>query len=232
MYHSVTFGDKNTYDDWNLASTSMPIIQPPSVKSRSIGVPGKNGTLDVTEAITGYPLFENREGTLEFVMLDTSEDWTQKCTDISNYLHGQTLKLSLEDDPNWYYEGYFYVDELKSEEYFSTISIGYVLYPFKRLIEEFSLPLFASTEYADYDFPAILIGREPIIPKFEVQCTNDNGVHVKYYDKEKGTEKEVYLYNGTTETEDLMFYGNDLTLSLKCDYGYATVTITFLIGAI
>ena len=45
--------------------------------------------------------------------------------------HGKALKAILEDDPGFYYEGRFWVDEWKSDKYYSTITINYNVYPFK-----------------------------------------------------------------------------------------------------
>ena len=31
FYHSVVFGEKNTWDDWHLVPSSRPVINPPDV---------------------------------------------------------------------------------------------------------------------------------------------------------------------------------------------------------
>ena len=60
MYHSITFGDKNTFDDWHLIPTSRPVIAPPPFRSHTEDIPGGFGSLDLSEALTGYPLNDNR----------------------------------------------------------------------------------------------------------------------------------------------------------------------------
>ena len=131
MYHSVTFGDKNTWDDWHLIPTSRPLFAPPEPRSRYVEIPGTDGNLNLSEILTGYPVFNNREGSMEFAVANDYWDWTVAYSTIMNYLHGKALKAILEDDPGFYYEGRFWVDEWKSDKYYSTITINYNVYPFK-----------------------------------------------------------------------------------------------------
>lgn len=70
--HSVTFGDKNSYDEWRIVPTSRPVIAPPAVKKKTLEIPGANGVLDISSSLTGFPVFENRTGSIEFVVLN---DW-------------------------------------------------------------------------------------------------------------------------------------------------------------
>ena len=41
MDHSVTFGDKNTWTDWKLIPSSLPVINTPAPKVSMIDIPGK-----------------------------------------------------------------------------------------------------------------------------------------------------------------------------------------------
>ena len=66
MYHSITFGSKNTWEDWHLVPTSRPLFLPPKQKKSITDIPGGDGVLDMSEALTGYPVFNNREGSFEF----------------------------------------------------------------------------------------------------------------------------------------------------------------------
>lgn len=149
MYHSLLFGDeitfdetdgmqltseKNTWDDWHLIPSSRPVISPPSVRKSAVTIPGAHGSLDTTTLLTGYPLFENRSGSLEFYVDQGYWDWTTAYMTIMSYLHGRVRKMILEDDPSWYYEGRFSVNQWKSNKDFSTITINYDLYPFKRYV--------------------------------------------------------------------------------------------------
>lgn len=148
MYHSVTFGSKNTWDDWHLVSASRPKIAMPAVKSKWVDIPGTDGQMELYRRIYGVPLYENREGTLEFVVHDYGHrTWSELYSEIAMYLHGQPMTLVLEDDPDYYYEGVMSVGEWKSGAYASSISINYKLRPFKFEIDED----FPNWDPLDYD---------------------------------------------------------------------------------
>ena len=72
MYHSITIGDKNTWDDWKMIPVSRPVVAPPVEKILSVDVPGRDGTTYLSKSLTGYPVFKAREGSWEFY-LDTDE---------------------------------------------------------------------------------------------------------------------------------------------------------------
>lgn len=133
MYHSITFGEKNTFDDWHLIPTSRPVITPPSLRSQTVDIPGGFGTLDLSEALTGYPLYDNRTGSIEFAVInDKWPKWTVAYQTILDYLHGKRMKMVLEDDPSYYYIGRFTVENWESGDDYSTITINYDLYPYKK----------------------------------------------------------------------------------------------------
>lgn len=132
MYHSVTYGEKNTWEDWHLIPKTRPLFNPPSLKENYVDIPGGNGVLDLTEVLTGYPVYNNRTGSHEYYVANGYQDWDVLYSEIMNYLHGKSLVASLEDDPTFYYEGRFTVNSWKSDKNWSTIVIDYNVYPYKR----------------------------------------------------------------------------------------------------
>lgn len=134
MYHSVTIGDKNTWDDWHLIPTTRPLFNPPSVKTNLVSIPGGDGSLDLTTALTGRPTFENRKGSWTFAVQNGFKDWTALYSEIMVYLHGQKFRAILEDDPGYFYEGRFSVNAWKSNKDYSEITIDYEVGPYKKEI--------------------------------------------------------------------------------------------------
>lgn len=144
MYHSVTFGSMNTWNNWHLIPTSRPVFDPPEVKTQYVDIPGGNGVLDLTESLNGRVSYGQRKGSMEFAVVSsykaldgefvdrTYGEWQDRYMMIMNYLHGKKLKAVLEDDPYWYYEGRFTVNQWKSDEHRSMITIDYDVYPYKR----------------------------------------------------------------------------------------------------
>lgn len=131
MYHSITFGDKNTWDDWHLIPSSLPVFSPPGVKTNYIDIPGKSGSIDVTESLTGHPLYNSREGSFEFYVIPDYATWVETFTMISRYLHGQAMDAVLEDDRGYRYHGRFSVNSYKSEKDWDKIVIDYHVDPYK-----------------------------------------------------------------------------------------------------
>lgn len=141
MYHSITFGTKNTWDDWHLVPEEDPLVAPPKLVEKMIAIPGATKMLDLTDAQVGYPQFENRTGTWNFKVLNSYfgdgyayKEPTELMSEIMNYLHGKRMKCILEDDSSFYYYGRFQVASWNQEPNYSTITIDYDLLPFKREI--------------------------------------------------------------------------------------------------
>ena len=110
MYHSITIGEKNTWDDWHLIPSSRPLFNPPPVKTNYIEIPGGDGIIDLTTALTGRPVYGNRTGSWDFYVENGWMDWHVLYSEIMVYLHGQKFQAILEDDPDYYYEGRFDVN--------------------------------------------------------------------------------------------------------------------------
>lgn len=131
MYHSITIGDKNTWSDWHLIPASRPLVNPPPVKTNMIEIPGADGTLDLTESMAGRATFGDRTGSWTFYVDNDHGEWSDIYSDIMAYLHGKQLTCYLEDDPLFYYEGRFSVNQWMSESWNSKIVINYEVGPYK-----------------------------------------------------------------------------------------------------
>lgn len=147
MYHSIDFfyidpltnegGSKvNTWDDWGLVGSSRPTIAPPKPVTNLIKIVGATKFYNASEILTGYPTYESRTGSIEFIVLNDwnkpdAKRWIDIYNEVCEYLHGHELCCVLEDEPEYYYTGVFSVNEFKSGEYNSNIVIDYELQPYK-----------------------------------------------------------------------------------------------------
>lgn len=202
MYHSVTYGEKNTWDDWHLIPTSRPLFNPPGIKTSYLDIPGANGIIDLTESLTGYPVYENRTGSQEYIVLNGYKPWDVIYSEIMNYLHGQRMKAVLEDDKAFYYEGRFSVNRWKSDKNWSLITIDYDVYPYKKELNssaedwlwdpfDFETGIindFKSVE-VENSVSVIVIGRQEYIsPTFTIDSDDGSGMDVVF-------ESETYHMN-------------------------------------
>ena len=154
-FHSITIGDdtngyKNTWDDWHLVPSSRPLISPPPVKESFVELVGGDGYLDLTEKLSGKPVYGNRTGTWEFIVINDGQisssvpyrKWTVLYSDIMRWLHGKRYRIVLNDEPGWYYTGRLVVAGWSSNPNNSTITIGYNVEPYKRSLSNSNLKKF------------------------------------------------------------------------------------------
>ena len=152
-FDGVNIGAGNTRHtslDWFLAPTDRPSIDKAPLKEHYIDIPGTNGGLDLTESLTGFPLYDYIEGEIEFDILNERKlpilnnnfelinekeiSWEILNRDIRSFLNGKERYMMLEDDPSWYYKGRFNVEKYdSSEDSHSKITISYKVYPYKKL---------------------------------------------------------------------------------------------------
>ena len=140
MYHSITFGTvsngqitgKNTWNDWHLIPSTRPVIAQASISPTMMEVPGrKNGPINSTYFLTNKVVYGARSGSLEFLVDNYHENWESIRTKIVSFLHGQAMQMVLEDDPLYYYDGRFSLNEWRSENWNSVVIINYNLKPYK-----------------------------------------------------------------------------------------------------
>lgn len=251
MYHSITFGEKNTWDDWRLVPSSRPVFNPPTQKVKTLDIPGGDGVIDLSQALTGYPVYQNRTGSIEFIVMNGFKPWHMAYSDIMDYLHGQTMRAVLEDDPEYFYEGRFTVNAWKSEKDWSRIVIDYSVGPYKWSVlsslddwlwDPFNFQngvirtalfkdIAVTTDVKSRKLDAALFGRAPVCPRFDVSSTAGRGVYVRFVNPQLGIDISKLLPDGTIQIPEFVFFGTqDTTIYLWCDSGTGTVSIDFRQG--
>lgn len=231
--HGITFGTKHTWRDWRLVPTSRPVFLPPDAKTVEIDIPGADGTLDLTESLTGDVAFHNRSGSLEF-RVENRSNWVNVYSEIMDYLHGRRMRAILDDDLNYYYIGRFYVSNWKSEKNRSLIVIDYTVEPYK--MERFSS--LEDWEWDPFDFETGIIReykeiridgtmtltimmegrRKTVVPVFTVTSDDGSGMQVQF----NGTTYQ--LPDGTSRVLNIMIRSGADTLSFT---GNGTVSIDY-----
>lgn len=132
----VKFDSKHSYDDFGLilSSKSVPLPKP---KTESVTVPGSDGELDLSTALTdGEVKFNNRTLTFKFSLLTKSRTWEGIKSAISNYLHGKKMKIILDVDKAFYYVGRCTVDPFSESKKGATMTIKVDAEPYKYDIQD------------------------------------------------------------------------------------------------
>lgn len=251
MYHSITFGEKNTWDDWRLVPASRPVFNPPSQKVKTVDIPGGDGLIDLSQALTGYPVYQNRTGSFEFVVMNDFKPWHIAYSDIMDYLHGQSMRAFLEDDPEYFYEGRFTVNAWRSEKDWSRIVIDYSVGPYKWSVlsslddwfwdpfnfqtgiirTAFFKNIAVTTATRIQELDALLYGRAPVCPRFIVSTTAKRGVHIRFVNPQLNLDITNLVPDGTSQIPEFLFFGDKgAAIYLWCDSGSGTVSIDFRQG--
>lgn len=176
---------RHTWKDWCLVPTSRPFVVRPEVNETWMEIPGMNGQYDLTDKLHNYPTYGLREGSWEFhvahdvaaLKFGVPEEmaWNRVVDAIANYLHGQGLRCILDDDPRWYYDGRFKINQYKSNKYYSTITIDYKLQPYKWDVLTTANPNWAWDPFefvTDTAMPTTIIYNDDT--KEYTKTTNDN----------------------------------------------------------
>lgn len=189
MIISMNVAGKNTYDDLGLIMT-VGEMKPPAMKSYKVDVPGGNGSINLTKALNGDAVYENRSMKFLFTLADEGDDFEVKKTQISNLLHGQEYEFTLSFDPQYTYRGWFSVDayERKGNLKQITVSVDAEPYKSKGVKTDFFNVTDGIVAYLDS-------GRKMVKPVFE--CSGDTIIVFE--------GKRYVLPAGTYTINDLYF---------------------------
>lgn len=125
-----TFGGKHTLTDFGMYPKSKIIFAPPVLKTNYIDIPSSNGSIDYTELTTGQVFYENRRGSVNFIIL-TGNTYETVYSQVLAHFHGKTMNVILDDDPNYFYRGRFSINDWYSREGVSSLTLDYNLEPYK-----------------------------------------------------------------------------------------------------
>lgn len=177
--------------------------------------------------------------------------WHMAYSDIMDYLHGQTMRAILEDDPEYFYEGRFTVNAWKSEKDWSRLVIDYDVGPYKWknlssidnwLWDPFNFQngviqaalfrnIAVTTEMKEIELDAVMYGRAPVCPRFIVQSSEGRGVHVRFVNRQLSIDLTKLLPDGTIQIPEFILFGDyGGTIYLWVDDGTGTVSVDFRQG--
>lgn len=217
----------HTFEDWNLKWYDIQLGFP-EVKTHYIDVPGANGVIDLTQALTGDVKYKNRSLSLSFDYIGDFYKWQTIVSKIANLLHGQQVKIILDIDKSHYYLGRISINTSKSNVAQGDIVLSGSVDPYKYeltssvqewLWDSFNFETDVIREYQDLQVAGALklnvVGsRMPHIPTFI--CNGPLTVEFKgmTYDLPAGVSKvlDIVIREGDNE---LLFRGNG---SVSVDY--------------
>lgn len=231
--YGVTFNGKHSFRNYRLLPTAMPVISPPEVKTFYVEVPGADGSLDLTEVLTGYPTYGDRTGEFEFQIYAPKEEWYDVYNNVIHDLNGISADVSLDEDPEYYYKGRLTVGVLEADKFTARIPITGVFSANKYVDETltgndwlwdpFDFENGIAREYYKIyirdEMTITLIGSELLAcPNFKL---------VSGFLKVIANGHEYVLHSGDNLFADIVLTEEDLDIKLR---GRGVVTITYRVG--
>ena len=124
----ITIDGVNTVDlGLELTSMSIPL---PDLEEKTLEIPGMSGSLDMTE-IYGYITYKNRKLKFVFTMNGTYDQWALQTQRLAEMFHGKKVKITPNNDINYYYVMRVNVSSTKNNDVFTDITISGTAEPFK-----------------------------------------------------------------------------------------------------
>lgn len=127
---TVTFGTKNSYDDFGLILTDKDIGFP-EPKLEEVDVIGADGVIDLSEVLNDDIKYKTRKLQFTFTVLKGNKDWASTVADVANYLHGKKLRIQMDFDPAYYYTGRCKINSFKTSKRLCTITIDAECEPYR-----------------------------------------------------------------------------------------------------
>ncbi len=131
MINGVTFGTKHSYKDFGLI-LSKKQISLPTPQTEKVSIPGRDGDLDLTEALgAGIVRFGNRNLKLTFAIPNMKEYGLTRQSKLANYLHGQKMRIILDEEREYYYSGRCVINPIESNKAIGKVVIDCDVDPYK-----------------------------------------------------------------------------------------------------
>jgi len=83
-------------------------LEPPEPKTYTVDIPGGNGVIDLTDALSGDTVYNNRSQEFDLYAIGV-DNFEKLKTDVSNLLHGKSFNYKITMDPDYTYHGRFAV---------------------------------------------------------------------------------------------------------------------------
>lgn len=207
--NGVRFGSLHSYDDFRMILKSK-TIPPPEPKTSIIEVPGADGSLDLSTALTnGKVKFNNR--TLEFVFVLMGRNCESMKSEITNKIQGKVFEIILDSEPCFYYVGRCKITSFKQDSVTAELTVECDCKPYKYEVKETEYNWEVETEKT----VEVQCGRMEVVPEITVSEDMECEFKGSIYALNKGTNTvlDILLEEGINP---LKFIGNgDVSLKFR-----------------
>lgn len=218
MARGTDFGGVHSYRDLHLVQAAVD-VQPAEPKTNFIDIPGADGSKDLSESPAGRVVYNSREITWTY-KLYPGDNWVAKYAQVSNALNGKSCKITLDDDPDYYYQGRVLVDKHAADGILHTITVVAICQPYKLCHDTTSHSANLTTSYSTL---TLINERKPVIPSITVSVPTTLLWKGNTYAVTAGTHRLL----------DIMLVEGSNTLQAKTtSAGSGTIKVAFQKGAL
>ena len=208
----------NTFLDWDLILTSKDVASP-EPKTNYIELDGMDGTLDLSEALTGTISYTDRTVSATFwTDHGTREERSILLSRIRQALHGKKVKIIEPDDPEHYLFGRVKIKEEANNHVYATFTLEAVCEPWRYTLTDIVRTI-SVTEDQTVDVVINNDGVKTIVPTVTVS----GSVSITY------GGVTTSLEDGTYTISNLRLYQGANVIRVT---GTGSVTFTYKEGAI
>lgn len=217
MARGTDFGGTHSSHDLRLIQQKVE-VGPAEPKLNLIEVPGADGAVDLTEQPAGRVTYKRRKITWTFALYP-GENWDAKHRQVNNALNGRACRITLDSDPDFYYQGRLTVKKHNVSGLLRQIVVEASCQPYKLR----QLPTTRTQDLtASYKTVRLLNDRKPVSPTFTLTAPATIRWNGQIYSLNTGEHKILAIE--LQEGENL--------LEVMAPGGSGRCTITYQEGAL
>lgn len=169
MIDGVTINGKHCWNDFKLLLAQKE-IGTPEVNTNMVEVPGRNGLLDLSTALTGEITYQNRKITLTFVTQDslTGAGWASLYSSVAQAFYGQSVSIVFDDYSDYSYSGRCTDMNFKLSNGKRTIELTFDCDPFATKVEATTIYRTLSTSQVSV---TLTNNGRPVVPTITVESS-------------------------------------------------------------
>ena len=213
MERFFIFDKFNTWYNWRLILTAKDVT-PPEPKTNYVDIDGMNGSLDLSESLTGEITYKDRTISASFWTDNGSfKDRSDLLREIVTALHGKKIKIIEPDDPKHYFYGRVNVKALNNILPYATFTIEATCEPWRYSIADIERTI----DIKNNDMVNVVInnrGVKTVIPTITVKGSINIIVN----------NTKLTLIDGVYKFSDFKFYRGVNVVDIS---GNGSVTFTY-----
>lgn len=105
MTHGVTINGTDTKTTFGLILCADLAVESPKLREERVTIPGRNGSLNMSYALTGAPVYDDRGISFKLFKADTEANMETLRVSLYKLYHGREVTLKLPGDGDYSYHG-------------------------------------------------------------------------------------------------------------------------------